>query len=218
MSSSFSRQLIAVASPPLLAAILVYLGLTQGLPRLTVIEPAFELITTRLVDLAAILAGGFALIAVLAVLRLCWQRLTNIDPEVAELRALSWPRFTAAVAEALRRQGYAVAMRRNGEGVEMVATRRAEKMLVQCRHWRVRRVDVEHLRELCGAITTEKANRGLFVTCGKFTLDAMRFAKDLPIGLMDGEALVQMVRGEVSSSKLERILVGEAMNLTRRAT
>lgn len=218
MSSSFPRQAIAVASPPLLAAILVYLGLTQGVPRLALHEPVVEPFVGKLVELAPLIAGCFVVFAVLGVTRAAWIRLRDIDPEVAELRALSWTRFTLAVSAALRRQGYTVAMRRAvpGQSVEMVATRRGEKMLVQCRQWRVRRVDVEYVRELCGAITAEKANRGLFVTCGEFTLDAMRFARDLPIGLMDGKALSQMMRGEPDGSRPDQILVGDGVGLTRR--
>jgi restriction system protein len=218
MSYSFSRQAMAAASPPLLAAIVVYLGLSQGLPWLASREPGIELLSVRLAQLAPLVAGCFAFLALFGLLRVAWQRVRNIDPAVLELRALSWSRFTFAVSEGLRKQGYSVTMRRSdtGNGVEMVATRRGEKMLVQCRHWRVRKVGVERVRELCGAITAEKAHRGLFVTCGEFTLEAMRFAKDLPLGLMDGQALLQMVHGEPDARRLEQILVGDGIGLTRR--
>ena len=72
------------------------------------------------------------------------------------------------------------------------------------------------MRELCGAISAEKANRGLLVTCGTFSLEAMRFAKDLPIGLMDGNTLLQMTRGELTSNVLERTPVAEGIGLHRR--
>lgn len=203
MSRSFLRQAISVASPPLLAAVLIYVVLTRGLPRLADHEPVFRSLADRLVVLAPLLGAAFVLVALVAVLRLAWQSVRDGDPELADLRALSWSRFSSTVTECLRRQGYSVSMRDSvGPGdIEMVASKRGEKVLVQCRQWRKRSIDVDSVRELCGWITAEKANRGLFITCGEFSLEAMRFAKDLPISLMDGAALLQWMHGDASAAR-----------------
>lgn len=203
MSRSFSRQAIAVASPPLLAAVLTYLILKRGLPRLADHEPAFRILAERLVVFAPVLGAVFAGVAVFAVARLAWRSAHDTDPELTEMRAMAWPQFSAVVSERLRRQGYNVSMRESvAKGdVELIATRRGEKLLVQGRQWRKRSIDVDYVRELCGAITAEKANRGLFITCGAFTLEAMRFAKDLPISLIDGAAFLQWVHGTPSTMR-----------------
>lgn len=205
MSHSFSRQAIAAASPSLLAAVLIYLVLKQGLPRLADHEPAFRSLAERLSAFAPLLGAGFAVVALFAVVRLAWRSARDVDPELSELRAMAWPQFSAVLGESLRRQGYNVSVRESvAEGdVELIATRRGEKVLVQGRQWRKRSIDVDHVRELCGAITAEKANRGLFITCGAFTLEAMRFAKDLPISLIDGAAFLQWMHGTAPAQRAE---------------
>lgn len=205
MSRSFSRQAIAAASPPLLAAVLIYLILKQGLLRLADHEPAFRTLAERLVVFAPVLGAVFVAVAVFAVARLAWRSARDTDPELTELRGMSWQQFSTVLTDSLRRQGYNVSVRESvAEGdVELIATRRGEKLLVQGRQWRKRSIDVDYVRELCGAITAEKANRGLFITCGAFTLEAMRFAKDLPISLIDGAAFLQWVNGTAPAPRPE---------------
>lgn len=74
------------------------------------------------------------------------------------------------------------------------------KTVVQCKRWRTAQVGVSLIRELFGVVVAEKAQRGVFVTSGTFTPDAVAFARDKPLELVDGPALAKLVE-DVQTSK-----------------
>ena len=53
----------------------------------------------------------------------------------------------------------------------------------------------ELVRELYGAMVGEEAHAAIFVTSGTYTPDAIDFARDKPIKLLDGDEVVTMLRG-----------------------
>lgn len=57
-----------------------------------------------------------------------------------------------------------------------------------------RELKVEEIRELYGIVAAEGASRGVFVTCGGYTEDARAFAAGKPLDLLDGPALLELVR------------------------
>ncbi len=110
---------------------------------------------------------------------------------------LSWAEFEELVAEAYRRQGYAV--ERTGDsagdgGVDVVLRRNGQTTLVQCKHWKTWTVGVKIVRELRGVMASEKADYGIVVSYGTFTSEATSFAQENRITLVGGSQLVELIR------------------------
>lgn len=138
----------------------------------------------------------------------------------ASVRAMSWPEFELLVGEVFRRRGYRVEERggrgRDG-GVDLIARRGGEAVLVQCKHWRSKQVGVGVVRELPGSMTALGAKAGSVVTSGRFTAEAERFAADQGLELLDGESLRSLARSPIPSgsgettSLLETPVVAESL-------
>jgi len=100
------------------------------------------------------------------------------------------------VAEGFRRLGYAVENR--GRYVPETAghislSKNGERTLVECQEWRATQVGLGPVRELYRTMPFEHADGALLVTSGSFTPEAELFARDKPIGLIDGQALLELV-------------------------
>jgi len=133
-----------------------------------------------------------------------WRRGELLDRQtsVKSIKAVNWKDFEYLVSEAYRRQGYSVQENTfDGAdgGVDLVLNKDGNRILVQCKNWRSRKVGVSTIRELFGVVTAESANEGIVVCSGYFTSEAMEFAKDKPITLVDGAALSQLI-GDVQKS------------------
>ena len=140
-----------------------------------------------------LLGAGLSFVAASRKRRLL-DRQTGLD----SIRALSWREFEELVAEAYRRDGYRVL--ENDQpgpdgGVDIRLRRDGELHLVQCKNWRSRRVGVRVVREVFGVLAAEHAHQAAVVCSGDFTGDARRFAAGKPIRLVDGDALLALVRG-----------------------
>ena len=118
----------------------------------------------------------------------------------AALELLSWREFENLVGEFFRRKGFSVEQRGGREadgGVDLVASIGGDRYLVQCKHWRVQRVGVKVVREICGVAAAESAAGVFVVTSGSFTDEARRFVEEnrIDIELITGEQLRRMIRG-----------------------
>lgn len=124
-------------------------------------------------------------------------RLLKTRTDLQSIRDLSWQDFERYVGEAYRRLGYTVEETGPGAdgGVDLIARKNGEKVLVQCKHWRARKVGVDKARELFGLVKAEGAANGVLVTSGAFTPDALEFAKQTELDLVDGEGLVRLIGG-----------------------
>lgn len=107
------------------------------------------------------------------------------------ISSMSWRAFEQLISEIYRQRGYAVSETRAGEdgGVDLRLRKGAETMLVQCKHWRARKVGVDVVRELYGVMAAEGATGGAVVTGGDFTRQAREFAHGRNIELVDGSRL-----------------------------
>ncbi|MGA0023923.1 MAG: restriction endonuclease [Burkholderiales bacterium] len=116
------------------------------------------------------------------------------------LEMLSWREFEQLVGEFFRRKGFSVE-HRGGRlpdgGVDLVARIGDDSYLVQCKHWRVQRVGVAVVREICNVAAAEGAAGMFVVTSGSFTDEARRFVAEnrIDIELITGERLHRMIRG-----------------------
>lgn len=116
--------------------------------------------------------------------------------------SLSWRAFEHLVSEAFRRRGFNVSSTTCAGadgGVDVRATKGSETFLIQCKHWRAQQVGVGVVRELYGVMAAEAAAGGFVVTSGRFTRDALEFAKGRNIELLDGHDLQHFIRGSESA-------------------
>jgi hypothetical protein len=71
-------------------------------------------------------------------------------------------------------------------GSLVVAQKDGETVLVQCKHWKAKKVGVATVREMFGILNSERVSEAHIVTSGRFTDDAIAFAKGKPIELING--------------------------------
>lgn len=117
------------------------------------------------------------------------------------LDGMSWREFEMLVGEGFRLQGYQVLETGGGGadgGVDLVLTRQGrnggEKLLVQCKQWRAYKVGVDVVRELYGVMAAKGAAGGFVVTSGRFTDEAINFARGRNVTLVDGQKLHGLLR------------------------
>lgn len=113
------------------------------------------------------------------------------------LDGISWQEFEMLVGEAFRKQGYQVIENRGSGpdgGVDLILRKGDELFLVQCKQWKAFRVGVEVVRELYGVMAAKGAAGGFVVTSGRFTEPAIKFAERRNVKLVDGPALMNLIR------------------------
>lgn len=84
--------------------------------------------------------------------------------------------------------------------------------VVQCKHWNGKRVGVDKVRELRGVMAAKHVSRGQFATTSTFTEDAIAFAKDNGINLLDVQGLLALIAMRTRAQQhalLEVALEGE---------
>jgi len=118
--------------------------------------------------------------------------LLNRQGGVDSLRSIKWQDFEELAGVAYRRKGYTVTETGDGwadGGVDLVLRKGGEKIMVQCKHWKMVRVGAKVVRQLYGVIAAEGASGGILVTSGKFTQEARDLAKGKTVDLIDGTEL-----------------------------
>lgn len=79
-------------------------------------------------------------------------------------------------------------------GVALVLTKAGEKTFVQCKQWKAFKVGVSTVRELYGVMAAHGVAGGFVVTSGRYTQEASAFANGRNIQLIDGPALMNLLR------------------------
>ena len=81
-------------------------------------------------------------------------------------------------------------------GVDMVAVSTqpllSGRYIVQCKRYS-HSVSSPIIRDLYGVVMSERANKGILITTSTFTSDAVEFARDKPIELIDGDSLLGLL-------------------------
>lgn len=108
---------------------------------------------------------------------------------------MSWAEFEMLVGEHFRRQGFKVQETSGGAdgGVDLVLHKDGATYFVQCKQWKAFKVGVKVVRELLGVMTGKGAAGGYVVTSGQFTADAIKFARENRIQLIDGGKLKSII-------------------------
>lgn len=109
-----------------------------------------------------------------------------------EIRAMKWANVQLLLAEAFRLQGFLV-REIGGESADMVLIKDERTYLVDCRHWSALEVGANAPGQLYGAMGRLNAKGGFVVTAGKFTPDALEFARGLNVELIAGRELARML-------------------------
>ncbi|RUO44528.1 restriction endonuclease [Idiomarina aquatica] len=118
------------------------------------------------------------------------------SPTSASLNEMSWSDFESLTGEYFKREGYTVKPTKKGPdgGVDLRIKKDDRLYLVQCKQWKMRKVPVAVVRELYGLIAAENAAGGFMVTSGELTREALDFAKDKPIYMIDGTTFHRFIR------------------------
>lgn len=118
------------------------------------------------------------------------------DVSGESLGDMSWQDFELLVGEAFRRKGYQVRERGGAApdgGVDLELLKDGARYLVQCKHWKDRKVGVSVVRELYGVLAADGAAGAFVVISGVFTNEAKAFAQGKNIELIDGTRLTSLV-------------------------
>ncbi|WP_241905101.1 restriction endonuclease [Enterovibrio norvegicus] len=112
------------------------------------------------------------------------------------LHQMHWLEFEALVGEFYKQKGFNVSQSLNHApdgGVDIELRKAGELQLVQCKHWKARKVGVKVLRELYGVMLDRHANKMIVVTSGDFTSDAIKFTSTKQFELINGGQLLSMI-------------------------
>jgi hypothetical protein len=115
-------------------------------------------------------------------------------PSTLVLETLEGHAFEDIVERLLVKMGFRIHGRQSSAdgGIDMVAesteTITGGRFIIQCKRY-AGTVGAPILRELYGVVQSERANKGILITTASFTPDAVAFATDKPLELIDGNAL-----------------------------
>jgi restriction system protein len=185
----------------------IFVLLRFVIPTIGLQNPILRAFSGASAPMAPFIAFVFLLPAPISALKALQKRkLLDSRKDLGSVRMLSWRKFEELVGEAYRRQGYKVienSFPGPDGGVDLTLKKNGDTQLVQCKHWRTKKVGVKIVREIYGVMTARNATGAIVITSGSFTQEAKDFAAGKPIELVNGEHLAIMIR-DVQSDAPER--------------
>lgn len=112
---------------------------------------------------------------------------------------IEWRRFEALVEALFAQAGFETKSQSHGadEGIDIWLYSRSNPgspvSIVQCKHWQGKKVGVDKVRELRGVMAAKNVSRGQFATTSTFTDEAIAFAKDNGVNLLDVQGLLALI-------------------------
>ncbi|ENM3807457.1 TPA: restriction endonuclease [Vibrio cholerae] len=189
-----------------LFAAIAYIGLSVLLPALAMSSEnfIFSAVTQNLPILAPYVAIVLLIPAPVALLKqLGRQRQYSMTTSeivnqgtTAALNSLSWLEFESYIGEFFKQQGYEVKQafsQKPDGGVDIWMRKDGQLTLVQCKHWKSRKVGIQILREMYAVMIEHNASKMIVVTSGDFTSEAIKYALDKRLWLINGGELVHMI-------------------------
>ncbi|EGR0791190.1 hypothetical protein EWS92_22315 [Vibrio vulnificus] len=189
-----------------LFAAIAYIGLSFVLPALAMSSEnfIFSAVAQNLPILAPYVAIVLLMPAPVALLKqLSRQRqFATTTFEIASqgtteaLNNLSWLEFEGYIGEFFKQQGYEVKQafsQKPDGGVDIWMRKDGQLTLVQCKHWKTRKVGIQILREMYAVMIEHNASKIIVVTSGDFTSEAIKYALDKRLWLINGGELVHMI-------------------------
>ncbi len=113
-----------------------------------------------------------------------------------KINSMTGVEFEEFVAEVFQKQGYRVEFTEitGDHGIDLLLRKNKEQTVVQCKRWEGS-VGEPIVRDFFGSMISCGADRGIIVTTAYFTQQAIAFASNKPITLMDMDSLLQIVQG-----------------------
>jgi restriction system protein len=116
---------------------------------------------------------------------------------ILQMGALSVADVERLAAGAYRLRGYDVRTIKGADGElqgDLLLTKESERLLLQCKHWKSRKVGEMPVREFFGVMAGHAATGGVLISSGAFTLEATRFAGFGGIELLNGRQLMALLQ------------------------
>ena len=117
---------------------------------------------------------------------------------VPALETMEWEQFELLMGEVFRRKGYAVEISPGDGtdgGVDLRLRKDGELVLAQCKRYLSGNVSVGAIREFYGAVTSAKAARGIFINTSVYTQEAVNFARNEGVELLDRDGVRELIDG-----------------------
>jgi restriction system protein len=127
--------------------------------------------------------------------------------------AIEWRRFEVVVERLFRQAGFETRSHSRGADVGMdiwLYSRHEPNQpvsVVQCKHWHDGLIGVEKVRELHGAMAARKVRRGQFAATSAFTREAVVFARENGINLLDAQGLLTLIGRRSAQEQAELLAV-----------
>ena len=127
------------------------------------------------------------------------------SPEL--LKQLEWRRFEELCAAYSEAMGFATKIGAPGAGggVDVVVKSKDSVFLARCKAWDAYRVGIKSVLELRSAMAAAKMGKGVLLTSGRFTQEAVTLAGKEHIQMIDGAALLEKLAA-LSPEKSQALL------------
>ncbi len=130
-----------------------------------------------------------------------------------DLRSINWFQFEKLMA-VLYESGGGRVERRGGAnpdgGIDLVVYESDQRVAVQCKHWKVWKVGIRHIREFFGAMTAEGFERGIFATLDGCTKEAREFANAHSIEVLDSYGVQEMLaKADLQAVERMRMIIND---------
>lgn len=140
--------------------------------------------------------GGFPFL-VIAMITL-WRQLrapstAHVEATLAQVNAMPWREFSAALEQALARDGFEV-QRLELAGADFELRKAGRTVLLSSKRWKAARLGLEVFQSLETARSTRDASSCICVTTGEISDKARSFAAEHRIRVIQGVELAQLLR------------------------
>jgi restriction system protein len=147
--------------------------------------------------------GGFPFV-VIAVIS-AWRQWSapstaHVAGTLAQIGAMSWRDFSAALEQALAREGFEV-RRLDGAAADFELLKAGRTVLLSSKRWKAARLGLEPFQALEAARSARDASSCICVTTGHVTDNALQFAAAHQIRVIQGMELAQLLRPVLAAKK-----------------
>lgn len=119
---------------------------------------------------------------------------------VAQLSSITWRHFEYICQKLVESMGFAVQRTQpsHDEGIDLIAEeasvfRARSTYVFSCKNWATRSVGIGPVRELDSLVGHFQAKQGVLLTTSTFTRDAIEYAKNKPLQLINGFRLRELL-------------------------
>jgi hypothetical protein len=133
----------------------------------------------------------------------------TLDSIYDALGKIDWYQFEKFSAALLLNEGYVVE-RKGGAypdgGVDLIAIKDSETILVQCKHWKTWSIKPKTVREMVGTMMINQTRKGAIYTLKGATKAAQELAIQQGIQIEEGYSLANRALRQLTTEQLDRIL------------